>query len=255
MARALTALTIGPLEPRGDDGVLADVKTFSALGLHGAAVVTAFRSMPREARDIATEIRGLLGSVQVDAIKLTCPDDAVTLGAIAEVLAGHDVQTLVLDPAGAAFDAGTIAVLKQQLFPRTLVAVPNAAEAAALTGLPVASWEDMRDAARAIAAMGPANVVIKGAKRDGGLVTDLLFDGTDYRDYTAKRVLLAEVSGAGSTFAAAAAAALAKGETVQHSVAAAKAYVTKALQSTYDLGGRPAMHHYYRYWQPTGPGP
>jgi hydroxymethylpyrimidine/phosphomethylpyrimidine kinase len=136
-----------------------------------------------------------------------------------------------------------------------LIAAPNVPEARALTGLRVETWEDMREAAHAIAAMGPANVVIKGGKRDGRQVTDLLYDGRDYRDYTAERVEPAGIAGAGTTFAAAIAATLAKGETVRHSVAAAKAYVTKALQSSYDLGGRPAPHLFYRYWQPASPGP
>ncbi len=142
-------------------------------------------------------------------------------------------------------------VLKARLLPLAYVAVPNVLEAQALTGQAIENWEDMREVAQAIAAMGAANVVIKGGKRDGDRVTEILFDGSDYRDYTAERVQLVRVRGAGTTFAAAVTAALAKGETVQHSIAAGKAYVTKALQDTYDLGGTPALHHFYRYWRPS----
>ena len=254
MARALAALSIGPLEPSGRDGVLADVKTFSALGLHAAAAVTAIGETAMEANVVAAQIEAVLGSAGIDAVKLTCPEDATVLETIAGLLARHDVQMLVLDPAGATSGAAAIDVLKARLLPLALVVVPNIPEAQALTGLQIDSWEDMREAARAIAAIGPANVVIKGGKRAGVHVTDLLFDGSDYRDVTAQRVQPAAAPGAGTTFAAALAASLAKGETVQHSVAAAKAYVTKALQSTYDLGGTTAtMHHFYRYWQPSAP--
>ena len=235
--------------------MLADVKAFSALGLHGAAAVTTIAEAKLPAETVTAQIEAVLGSTRVDAVKLTCPADAALLEAIAGVLVRYDVQMLVLDPEGAANDATARKALQARLLPLTLVAVPNMAEAGALTGLPVETWEDMREVARAIAAMGPANVVIKGGARAGDQVTDLLFDGADFRDFTAKRVELVSVPGAGTTFAAAVAATLAKGEPVQHSIAAAKAYVTKALQETYDIGADQAVHHFYRYWRPSAPQP
>ena len=252
MARPYTALTIGPLDPSGRAGVLADVRAFSALGLHGAAVVTAIGDTALGGAMVASQFEAVLGEIRVDAVKLACPDDAQTLEAIADSLVKHDLQTLVLDPAGAPFNDAAVAVLTARLLPLALVAVPNVIEAQALASMVIDSWEDMRDAARAIAALGPANVVIKGGKREGGRVTDLLFDGGDYRDYTAERVQL-DVPGAGTTFDAALAATLAKGEPVQHAVAAAKAYVTKALQGAYDLGGASGLHPFYRYWRPNAP--
>jgi hydroxymethylpyrimidine/phosphomethylpyrimidine kinase len=57
--------------------------------------------------------------------------------------------------------------------------------------------------------------------------------------------------GTGCTFASAIAATLAKGESVVGAVAAAKAYVTKALQEAYPLGhGHGPVHHFYRFWRP-----
>ena len=251
MSRALTALTIGPLEPRGQDGVIADLKTFSALGLHGSAVATSVNSIPIEPIAVEEQLNAVLGALRVDTVKLVCTGSAAMLELIAAALTRHDVQSLILDPEDATSDAEALEVLKTRLLPLALVAVPDLAEAQALTGLQVETWEEVSDVARAIAAMGPANVVIKGGNRQGPMVTDLLFDGRDFRDYTAERVEFEGMLGTGTTFAAAVAATLAKGETVQHSIAAAKAYVTKALQSRYDLGGPPALHHFYRYWQPS----
>jgi hydroxymethylpyrimidine kinase/phosphomethylpyrimidine kinase len=227
------------------------VKSFSALGLHATAVVTAIGDTALDATTIGTQLDAVLGPVRVDVVKLTCPANAATLEVIAGAIARNDVQKLVLDPADSVDDADSLEVLKARLLPLTYVAIPNLTEAQTLTGRRIETWDDMRDAALAIAAMGPANVVIKGGKRDGQQATDILYDGADYRDYTAERVQLLDIRGAGTTFAAAVTATLAKGETVQHSIAAGKAYVTKALQSTYDLGGSPALHHFYRYWRPT----
>ena len=254
MARALTALSIGPLDPSGRDGVLTDLKTFSALGLHGAAAITTFAETQVPAASVASQLRAVLGAIRVDVVKLTCPDDAALLDAIASSLLTYDVRNLVLDPAAAPLNPDALPVLKARLLPFALVVLPNIPEASALAQRKIDTWEEMREAALAIAALGPANVVIKGGKRAGNRVTDLLFDGTDYRDYTAERIDNTEILGSGTTFAAAVAATLAKGETVQHSVATAKAYVTKALQSAYELGDAPALHHFYRYWQPSAPG-
>jgi hydroxymethylpyrimidine/phosphomethylpyrimidine kinase len=248
MTRALTALTIGPLEPGGRDGVLADLATFSSLGLHGAAAITSSGS----ADDIVAQIEAVLGSMQVDAVKLTCPPDALLIEAIAGALARHDVLKLVLDPGGALANAATAEVVKNRLLPRALVAVPNVAEARVLSGREIVSWDDVREAARAIAAMGAANVVVKGRQREGDQITDILFDGDGFREYTAQRVHVTGIRGVGTTFAAALTATLAKQETVHLSIAAAKAYVTKALQDAYALGGEPALHHFYRYWRPSG---
>ena len=80
-----------------------------------------------------------------------------------------------------------------------------------------------------------------------------MFDGQGFREYTASRVRTQSTHGTGCTFASAIAAALAKGETVPGAVAAAKAYVTKALQSAYPLGhGHGPVHHFYRFWRPIG---
>jgi hydroxymethylpyrimidine/phosphomethylpyrimidine kinase len=251
MARALTALSIGPLLPDGRDGLLADLKTYSALGLHGAAVATQVAGAGVGAEAAVAQLEAVLATVRVDAVKLATPADADLLAALAESLVARRPERFVLDPGAAVFDDESLRVLRARLLPLAAIAIMGQAEAQALTGLRVESWEDMREAARAVADLGAANVVVKGAnQQEEGRMTDLLFDGSDYRDFTAERVDLVDVAGAGTTFAAAIAATLAKGETVAHSVASGKAYVTKALQSTYDLGGAASLHHFYRYWRP-----
>jgi hydroxymethylpyrimidine/phosphomethylpyrimidine kinase len=120
-------------------------------------------------------------------------------------------------------------------------------------GRELKTWDDIRDAAHEIRSWGVANVVIKGGHReDEATATDLLYDGKDYREYTTGRVPTKNSHGTGCTFASAIAATLAKGDNVQNSVAAAKAYVTKALQEAYDIGhGHGPVHHFYRYWRPS----
>jgi hydroxymethylpyrimidine/phosphomethylpyrimidine kinase len=60
--------------------------------------------------------------------------------------------------------------------------------------------------------------------------------------------------GTGCTFASAIAAGLAKGIDLPGSIALAKSYVTLAIQHAYPIGhGHGPVHHFFRYWQPSGP--
>jgi hydroxymethylpyrimidine/phosphomethylpyrimidine kinase len=261
MTRARVVLTISASNPTAVDGVQADLKTFASLGVHGAAVITALASdgpiATLEPALIEQQIDTALRTVKPDVIMTGTLPDVATVQAVAEGLRRHAVERVVVDPvlvgAGGVrlVDDATVGAVLAQLMPLALVVTPNVEEAALLSGLPVDTWDQVRLATEQIASRGAKNVVVKGGRRIGPVVTDLLFDGSDFREYSTERVPVEGVSGSGSAFAAAMAASMAKGETIAHSVAAAKAFVTKGLQNVYEVAeGTPALHHFYRYWQP-----
>jgi hydroxymethylpyrimidine/phosphomethylpyrimidine kinase len=83
--------------------------------------------------------------------------------------------------------------------------------------------------------------------------TDLYYDGRAFREYNAIRVRSKNTHGTGCTFASAIAAGLARGIGMTDAIAMAKSYVTLAIQHAYPIGhGHGPVHHFYRYWQPTG---
>ena len=103
--------------------------------------------------------------------------------------------------------------------------------------------------------MGAGAAIIKGGHPvvagSKGAATDLLFDSEGLREYTTTRIETDQTHGTGCTFASAIAAALARGTNLRGSVAMAKAFVTKALQSAYPVGqGHGPVHHFHRFWQP-----
>jgi len=63
-----------------------------------------------------------------------------------------------------------------------------------------------------------------------------LFDGNEFREFTASRIHTGNDHGGGDTLAAALACALAHGYSVPDAMAFAKAWVTRALAAAYDLG-------------------
>jgi hydroxymethylpyrimidine/phosphomethylpyrimidine kinase len=147
-----------------------------------------------------------------------------------------------------------VVALREQLLPLATVLTPNLPEAEVLLGRSLDSWDDIRTGAQELVSMGAQAVVMKGGHREGVAVVDLLYDGHEFHEFTAHRVDTTSTHGTGCTFASAIAAGLAKGESLRGSVAMAKAYVTKALQSAYPLGhGHGPVHHFYRFWQPNIP--
>jgi hydroxymethylpyrimidine/phosphomethylpyrimidine kinase len=109
----------------------------------------------------------------------------------------------------------------------------------------------MREAARAIHAMGAANVVVKGGHlADEAESVDVLFDGRDYLALAAPRIPSANTHGTGCTFASAIAAELAKGADVPSAVRLAKAYLTGAIRAGVDLGiggGHGPVDHFWEH--------
>ncbi len=97
--------------------------------------------------------------------------------------------------------------------------------------------------------MGERKVVIKGGHREGDTVTDILFDGEAFHEFSAPRIETTSTHGTGCTFASAIATFLARGEPVRDAVGHAKEYVTEALRRAYPVGGgHGSVHHFWAQW-------
>jgi hydroxymethylpyrimidine/phosphomethylpyrimidine kinase len=264
------ALTIAGSDSGGGAGIQADLKTFAAMGVYGASVITAVTAQnTREVTDwlampdglVAKQIDAVLADIGADAVKTGMLANADIVRTVAGKMREHGVRNLVVDPVMVAkgghrlVDDGAVDAIVRELLPLALVVTPNLPEAEVLTGTTVDSWHTMRAAAERIVAMGAKSVVVKGGHlADADSAADLYYDGTAFREYTSIRVRTNNTHGTGCTFASAIAAGLAKGLTVQDAVALAKSYVTLALQYAYPVGhGHGPVHHFYRFWQPLGP--
>ena len=103
----------------------------------------------------------------------------------------------------------------------------------------------MELAARALHLMGARNVLIKGGHMSEGVVTDILFDGSNFTRFTAPRVLSRNTHGTGCTLASAIAAFLAQGEPLPGAVLRAKLFITRAIKFAQPLGkGHGPVNHF-----------
>ncbi|HHY01993.1 MAG TPA: hydroxymethylpyrimidine/phosphomethylpyrimidine kinase, partial [Paracoccus sp.] len=147
------ALTIAGSDSGGGAGIQADLKSFSALGVYGASVLTAItaqntravtRVEPVSPAMIRAQIDAVLDDIAVGAVKIGMLGTAESTVAVAEALAGRDLP-IVLDPVMIAksgdrlIQDDAIAALRELLLPRATVLTPNLPEAARLLGRMVAS--------------------------------------------------------------------------------------------------------------------
>jgi hydroxymethylpyrimidine/phosphomethylpyrimidine kinase len=91
--------------------------------------------------------------------------------------------------------------------------------------------------------MGATAAIVTGGHLDGDAV-DVLYDGRDFVELRAARVHTTQTHGTGCTFSSAIAARLALGDSIPEAAAAAKRYVTRAIQQAPGLGrGRGPLGH------------
>jgi hydroxymethylpyrimidine/phosphomethylpyrimidine kinase len=265
------ALTIAGSDSGGGAGIQADLKTFAALGVYGMSVLTAITAqntlgvqgvheLPPEF--VAQQIRSVLDDLGADAIKTGMLSSAPIIRAIAKTLRAYEVERLVIDPVMVARSGDPLLredardALISEMLPLATVLTPNRHEAQVLAGLAIHTLDDVRQAAIAIHQLGPGHVVVKGGDlEETDESVDVLYDGQEFHVFSAPRVETRNTHGTGCTFASAIAAELAKGKDIPTAVAAAKQYVTQALQggAAFRLGqGHGPVHHFAPFYGAEG---
>jgi hydroxymethylpyrimidine/phosphomethylpyrimidine kinase len=256
------ALTIAGSDSGGGAGVQADLKTFAALGVYGTSALTAVTAQNTLGVQAVYELPVDIVGAQIDSVVSDLGVQAAKTGmlysaAIIEVVAAkireHGLHRLVVDPVMVAKSGDrllrpeAVESLRRTLLPLALVVTPNIPEAEVLAGGGVRSDDDVRQAARAIAALGPKNVLVKGGHRAGPPI-DVLFDGERFLEFDSPRIAGTSRHGTGCTFSAAVAAGLAHGQTVAEAVAQAKHFVTAAIAAAPALGhGHGPLEHFHRW--------
>lgn len=260
------ALTIAGSDSGGGAGIQADLKSFSALGVYGASVITAVTAQNTRgvtavedisSAVIAAQMRAVFSDLKVNALKIGMVSRSETIAKIADELVQF-AGPIVVDPVMVATSGDrllredAIETLKARLIPLAAIVTPNLPEAALLTGQPLAqSAESMQAQARAILALGAKAVLIKGGHGSSAESTDFLITHDGVEVLTAPRIETSNDHGTGCTLAAALTAQLAKGDAVAVAAKSAKAYLHAALQAGVSLKvgeGRGPVHHFHSWW-------
>ena len=261
------AVTIAGSDSGGGAGIQADLKTFSALGVYGASVVTALTAQntqgvaaihPVPADFVTAEIDAVFSDLKVDAVKIGMLGAPDVIAAVAGGLDRWRQRRVVLDPVMVATSGDAlvpdeaVAAIRDLLMPRALIVTPNLPEAARLTGEPVAAGRAAMEAqAKRLLALGAHAVLIKGGHAGGEESADFLLTQVSSRWLVAPRIATDNTHGTGCTLSSAIAAKLALGRHLEGAVIAAKEYLTQALAAADTLAigkGRGPVHHFHQWW-------
>ncbi len=244
-------LTIAGSDSSGGAGIQADLKTFAALGVHGASAIVAVTAQNTRSVMGVQEINAEIIKKQIDAVVEDLGVDAAKTGmlgssgivsTVARTIRRYRFP-LVVDPvmiskSGAQLlREDAVETLIKELLPLAAVVTPNVPEAERLTGSKVSSLDDAREASRKIVEEYHARAaVVKGGHIGGDESTDVLYSNGKFKEFRGPRIKTKNTHGTGCTFSGAIAAELAKGNDIAEAVGRAKAFVSRAIEYALPIG-------------------
>jgi hydroxymethylpyrimidine/phosphomethylpyrimidine kinase len=260
------ALTIAGSDSSGGAGIQADLKTFAALGVYGASVITALTAqntvgvsgihdVPPEF--VTAQIDAVFSDLAIKAVKIGMVSRAASIEAIIAGLDRWKPQHVVVDPVMVAtsgaylLSADAVDLLRKALLPRATIITPNLPEAAALLDEPVALDRAAieRQAHKLLQLSGRA-VLIKGGHGQGAESVDYLVTPDEMKAFVAPRIATRNTHGTGCTLSSAIAAGLAKGLSLEAAIDLAKHYVTAAIAAADTLAvghGHGPLQHFFAF--------
>jgi hydroxymethylpyrimidine/phosphomethylpyrimidine kinase len=261
------ALTIAGSDSSGGAGIQADLKTFAALGVYGASVLTALTAQNTKGVTgihvvppafVTAQIDAVFADLDVGAVKIGMAAQLLTIEAIASALERWQPRHVVLDPVMVATSGDrllpddAVAALRTKLIPRAAILTPNLPEAAALLDEPIAAGEAaIAEQGRRLVAMGCPAVLIKGGHGEGAESIDYLIDRDRVTALPGPRIATRNTHGTGCSLSSAIAAELAKGADLRTAVRDAKAWVGTAIAQAdrFSVGhGHGPIHHFHKFY-------
>jgi hydroxymethylpyrimidine kinase / phosphomethylpyrimidine kinase / thiamine-phosphate diphosphorylase len=247
-------LTIAGSDSGGGAGIQADLKAIMMQGCYGLSVVTALTAQNTrtvaaisapEPDFVALQLKTVMDDFPIRAAKTGMLFSAPIIEAVADGLSGKTFP-LVVDPvcvsqSGAELlQPEAVTALTKRILPLADLLTPNKPEAEFLTGVTIATRDDLERAAKILLDCGAKAVLIKGGHFEGAReedVTDwLALPGRELEALTMPRVDTKNAHGTGCTLSAAIAANLGLGMGLLDAVRAAQSYLNLCLRAGYDLG-------------------
>jgi hydroxymethylpyrimidine/phosphomethylpyrimidine kinase len=253
-------LTIAGSDSGGGAGLQADLRTFAALGVHGAVAVSAVTAQSSvavtavlavEAAMVREQVLCVTGDLELAAAKTGMLARPATVLEVARLADDGRLPRLVVDPVLVSstghllMEDGGVEAYRDALFAHAAVITPNLREAAVLLGVDVASLAStsaMADAATALRATGARCVVVKGGHLLEGAAAerapDVVASDEGVTTLDGPRIATRNDHGTGCSLSAAIAVGLAEGRDALDAVVRAKAFVAAGLtgSSSWRLG-------------------
>ena len=234
----MIAMSIAGFDPSGGAGILNDIKTFSAYGVYGTAVITALTAQninkvegvqPVDAHFIEKQIDTVLEQEKIEFAKTGMLYSDEIIKTVAKKVTEHDLK-VVVDPVMIAGSGGHLSQqdfvrsLKKYLLPVAALTTPNIHEAQEISGVKIETTEDSIEAALKIGET--CNVVVTGGHLEG---TDIFFDGS-IKVIKGELVESNNTHGTGCTYSSAIVASLVNGDNMETAVKKAGRFVKESIK-------------------------
>lgn len=253
-------LTIAGSDCSGGAGIQADIKTITAHKMYAMSAITALTAqnttgvygvLEADADFVGKQIDCIFADIRPDAVKIGMVSNSKIIEIIAEKLVEYKAVNVVVDPvmistSGSPLLSETaMETLITKLLPLGTLITPNIPEAETLCGFKIHNEEEMLLAAEKIATTVAGGILIKGGHLEN-TANDLLYVRGKVHWFKGEKVNNPNTHGTGCTLSSAIACNLAAGESLEESIAHAKAYITGALRAGLDLGtGSGPLNHFY----------
>lgn len=247
----MIAMTIAGFDPSGGAGILNDIKTFSAFGVYGTAVITALTAQnikkvegiqPVDPQFIEKQIDAVLKEEKIEFAKTGMLYSDKIIKTVAKKAFEHELR-MVVDPVMVAGSGGFLSEkdiaksLKKHILPNAILTTPNIHEAQEISGVKIESTEDSIEAALKIGEI--CNVVVTGGHLEG---TDVLFDGS-IKVINGELVESDNLHGSGCTYSSAVVASLVKGGNIETAVKQAGEFVKESIK----YGSKGTLNQFWKF--------
>jgi hydroxymethylpyrimidine kinase/phosphomethylpyrimidine kinase len=253
------ALTIAGSDSGGGAGIQADLKTFAALGVHGASAIACLTAQnPKRVLGIETcspkmlqrQIEAVFEELNPAAVKTGMLFSEENILVVSKIFKNKNCP-LIVDPvlistSGAKLlEAKALKIFQEKLLLLATLVTPNLSEAEILSGQKISSVEEMRAAAKEIHSRFGCAALVKGGHLENFReAIDIFFDGKIELLLTAPFVKGIRTHGTGCVYSAAICAALALGNDLPRAVQIGKQFVTTAISRSYKIGNHFALGNF-----------
>ncbi|GAA2981133.1 bifunctional hydroxymethylpyrimidine kinase/phosphomethylpyrimidine kinase [Microbacterium terrae] len=265
-------LSIAGSDPSGGAGIQADLKSISAVGGYGMAVITALTAQNTRGVSavhvppvefLTDQLDAIAEDIAIDAVKLGMLANADVIRAVGAWLDRTRPPVVVLDPVMVStsghrlLDADAEEAM-MQLLPLADLVTPNVAELAVLAGgAPAETWDEVLAQAEAVSARHGVRVLAKGGHLAGDDAPDALVDAASGEAwmFAGSRIATTSTHGTGCSLSSAVATLRVSCGDWAPAIDEARQWLRESLRHGDELevgGGHGPVHHFSGLWARGG---
>ena len=240
----MNILTIGGSDTSSGAGIQSDIKTFSDFNAYGFTVITAITSQntkhisniePVSTKSLKTQLDSISSDFHIDGIKIGMVYNSDIIKIIHKKFRNNHVP-IIVDPIIKSTTGTTLLKkdalndYRKMIIPLADVITPNKYESKILSGI-----SNVKKAAQKLQTLGAKSVIITGALKSKGKISDFILDG-DKEYFITGKIIPITNHGSGCNYSASIAVSLAKQNTLRYAVKTAKNYVYNSIKNSKNIG-------------------